>query len=345
MLSLTTEQERQKRHLKLKNEFAQRIDRFKNNVNAITAVFIDPLTETKICTSPNGMSERTSSPYSGQSPLYSHRMMEKKEERRIMLQQLSADLEQLNETLSLLPEEEGKLMQHELDQVLLTQFDYVYYQGYSADPDAYHHRRINNGMIGIDGIDRPPYGFHSPQRTTLAIGNAAVTLKHMLEHLMPKCIILDELDTALIAIKKQQQRLQKKEKADPEQYAQVLFVANEMLSGITTARTNFIQSGSVTDGLKELSQSISACYTEHNTAILNDHRSHRIIQSLMNVLHKFMAYTLLILTAPGRLYDNSGVQSYVGTWFEPRKTTSFKLFDTFREITTEEHLVHTAGLN
>src|SRR5580704_388467 len=161
MPSLTPEQQRQKQLLQKQNEFTRIFDRFKSKIDDIASIFIDPLTELKLCTSPNGLSERRLlPPYSGLplSHVLSLRLLEKRGERRILLKQLSDDLIKIREILPFLSENERRLKQDELDQLLLTQFEYVYYRGYSVDPHAYHYRPLRDGTIGIDGIDRPPYG-------------------------------------------------------------------------------------------------------------------------------------------------------------------------------------------
>jgi len=243
-------------------------------------------------------------------------------DRRTLLKDVSEIMLKIKETQAALALESKDQRQSELDLILNTDFEYNYAT------------RVWSGPTG---------GGTTSNKTKLMVNHEPVKLKYILNTLMPKCVVLDQIDSSLSPAQANLDKLIAKAQKDSK-YNNVKFVATEVMTAAAKAREQIVKATSVIDGLKQAEKTIAAVYTDNNNAIFAEHRGNPIVNAAIEVLRKLAGYITFILTYPARLYDNKGTKGYVDSWFEKRQTQSLKVFGTFKEGTTAQNLAKAAGL-
>ncbi len=235
---------------------------------------------------------------------------------------MSKIITKIQEIQSKLQEENKDQRQDEFKSILDTTYEYHYSTGFSSDKFS---------------------GFCFYDKTTLAINNVPVSLGYIIDNLIPKCVILDQIDSLVAPAQTKLDRLIKKAEKDSK-YNNVKIVAQEVIEAADRAREIIIQTNSIKEGLRQAEATITEVYTENNNSIFAEHRGNPIINTLINFLQQLAGYCMLIITSPFRLYDSEGVESYVNSWFQKRQTESMKIFGTFKKEMTTENLEKVAGL-
>lgn len=184
----------------------------------------------------------------------------------------------------------------------------------------------------------------SVEKPILTVNGEAVKLNYMLDTLMPKVVIMDQMGLLIHDARNQLNRLEKKCKENPDQYTAVTFVAKEIVEAAEKAYQEIIKAAVLKEGLKQADTIMQAVYTENNEAILAEHRGDPFINGLIECFKQLTAYVLLILTSPARLYDNARVETYVNTCFAPRSTNSMNVFGVFKTGMQSKNLLEANGL-
>lgn len=310
MPSLTSDQEL----TKLYQELTARID-------TVQAVYFKAFLDSGLCDSPsNRVKVRGNISLFGS--ISEPNEPKERQDRKALLKEMSEIMTKIKAAQANLTSENKDQRHSELDRILNTEFEYNYAT------------TIWSGPTG---------GGTMSDKAKLTINSEPVRLRYILDTLMPKYVVLDQMDSLLVPAKAKLDKLIEKAKKDTK-YESVKFVAQETIDAAAKARKQLIEATSVLDGLQQAGATITAVYTQNNNAIFAEHRGNPIVNASIEILRQLAGYLLLVLTYPARLYDNEGTKAYVNSWFEKRQTESFKIFGTFKEGMQAQNLAETAGL-
>lgn len=238
-------------------------------------------------------------------------------------------------TLKQIQELQGKLQdtrQEELDGILDKEMTFI-------------RPSIKPGLDTMMGTYDFEYSEPNTEITITLPGKDVVTARYALEVMLPKILILREMDTLLLPVRLKAENLKQRASSYPNdtKLSAASAAAADMLSVAKLSRTTLIDATSVPEGLKLIATGISAAFKK-DYELFAEYRGNEHFDAVIDGLRKLAGYAAFILSYPWRIYDNKGVDMYVSSFWEKRHTASLKTFGFYDEKMKQDNLLKNAGL-
>jgi len=188
------------------------------------------------------------------------------------------------------------------------------------------------------------------------------TPEAIIDFYVPKTMLLIHLDAMLKALEEKNTKLQAKAEKNPTDYTEVAAAAMSTIEKLCIARETFLQLGlpgkdgsvernaaSLAEGFQQL-QTDSTSAFNGSKAIFERHRGihkedNKLINGFLDVCRTLVGYIALVVTSPGRLYDNEKVNKYVNSYFKRPDTDTLHQFSTFNKGLEDAEIKRLFGID